>query len=248
MAGTSWNLEVDLISVGSGLGGACAAIAAHDLGLEVAILDKAPKLGGVCAYGGGEVFVPNNHKMQALGIADSDEAGRAYFEFIAAGFADPALQAKLLATMKTAVEYFEKQAGVIEGLKEFLNRRWRLLLLITWLLYCAWLIYARWNYITGFVLSDTDDNMRISQVRALLAGQDWFDLRQYEMNWPQGANIHWSRLVDLPLAGLILLGRLFAKMDCLKYVAVLRQRQRNRMIGIGLKLNILPIPSLRIGI
>ena len=51
--------------------------------------------------------------------------------------------------------------------------------------------------------------MRISQVRALLAGQDWFDLRQYKMNWPEGANIHWSRLVDLPLAGLILLGRLF---------------------------------------
>ena len=51
--------------------------------------------------------------------------------------------------------------------------------------------------------------MRMSQVRALLAGQDWFDLRQYKMNWPDGANIHWSRLVDLPLAGLILLGRTF---------------------------------------
>ncbi len=76
-------------------------------------------------------------------------------------------------------------------------------------MFCAWLIYARWNYINGFVLTDTDDNMRISQVRALLAGQDWFDLRQYKMNWPEGANMHWSRLVDLPLAALILLGRLF---------------------------------------
>ena len=98
---------------------------------------------------------------------------------------------------------------MLKGLTDFLDRRWRLLLLLTWLGYCAWLIYARWNYITGFVLTDTDDNMRISQVRALLAGQDWFDLRQYKMNWPAGANMHWSRLVDLPLAGLILLGRLF---------------------------------------
>jgi hypothetical protein len=98
---------------------------------------------------------------------------------------------------------------VLKGLTDFLDRRWRLLLLLTWLAYCAWLIFARWNYITGFVLSDTDDNMRISQVRALLAGQDWYDLRQYKMNWPDGANMHWSRLVDLPLAGLILLGRLF---------------------------------------
>ena len=85
----TWDLEVDLVAVGSGLGAVSAAIAAHDLGLRAVLLDKAPKLGGVCAYGGGEVFVPNNHKMQALGIEDSDDAGRAYFEFIAAGFADP---------------------------------------------------------------------------------------------------------------------------------------------------------------
>src|SRR5688500_20280534 len=44
--------------------------------------------------------------------------------------------------------------------------------------------------------------MRISQVRALLAGQDWYDLRQYRLDPPLGADIHWSRLVDLPIAGL----------------------------------------------
>ena len=38
----------------------------------------------------------------------------------------------------------------------------------------------------------------------LLHGQSWFDLRQYRLNPPFGANIHWSRLVDLPIAGLIL--------------------------------------------
>jgi hypothetical protein len=97
----------------------------------------------------------------------------------------------------------------MDKLKQFLDRRWPWLILLAWLLFGAWLVYARWNYITGFVLTDTDDNMRMSQVRALLAGQDWFDLRQYRMNWPQGLNIHWSRLVDLPIAGLILLGRLF---------------------------------------
>ena len=39
--------------------------------------------------------------------------------------------------------------------------------------------------------------------------QDCFDLRQYRLNPPTGANIHWSRLVDLPIAGLILLLRPF---------------------------------------
>ena len=43
--------------------------------------------------------------------------------------------------------------------------------------------------------------MRMAQVRALLGGQGWFDLRQHRFDAAQGgANIHWSRLVDLPLA------------------------------------------------
>ena len=66
-----WDLEVDLVCVGSGLGGICAAITGHDLGAEVVVLEKAPKLGGVSAYGGGEVFAPNSHKMRELGIGCS---------------------------------------------------------------------------------------------------------------------------------------------------------------------------------
>ena len=119
----SWDLEVDLVAVGSGLGSLSAAIAAKDLGAEVVVLEKAPKLGGVCAFGGGEVFVPNNHKMRELGIEDSDEAGRQYLEFLSAGFADPKLMDKLLATCKEAVEYFDKEAGVkwlaVEGLPDY---------------------------------------------------------------------------------------------------------------------------------
>ena len=118
----------------------------------------------------------------------------------------------------------------MEKLKQVLDRRWRLLLLIAWALFCAWLIYSRWNYIRGFILSDTDDNMRMSQVRAWMNGQDWFDLRQYKMNYPYGINIHWSRLVDLPIAGLILLGRLFMTGPHAEQMAVGKERER-RLVG-----------------
>lgn len=87
---------------------------------------------------------------------------------------------------------------------DLLERRWKLIVLLTWLGFCAWFIFTKWSEIRWFGLGDTDDNMRIMQVRALLHGQDWFDLRQYRLNPPYGANIHWSRLVDLPIAGLIL--------------------------------------------
>jgi hypothetical protein len=86
-----------------------------------------------------------------------------------------------------------------------LEKHWRRWLLLFWLLACGYLIHKYWGGIRAFGLSDTDDNMRMMQVRGLLRGQDWYDLRQYRLNPPYGADIHWSRLVDLPIAGLKLL-------------------------------------------
>jgi hypothetical protein len=90
-----------------------------------------------------------------------------------------------------------------------IERHWKWLVLLVWLGFCGWFIFDRWANIRAFNLGDTDDNLRMMQVRGLLHGQDWFDLRQYRLNPPFGANIHWSRLVDLPLAGLILMLRPF---------------------------------------
>ena len=89
-------------------------------------------------------------------------------------------------------------------------RHWRWVIVATWLLYIAWIVFNRWALIRGFALPDTDDNLRLAEVRALLGGQGWFDLRQYRFDpLHGGANIHWSRLVDLPIAGLILLAKPF---------------------------------------
>lgn len=88
------------------------------------------------------------------------------------------------------------------GVLGWLERHWRWWVLLFWLGVSAWFLFQRWGQIQGLALSDTDDNMRIMQVRALLAGQDWYDLRQHRLNPPMGADIHWSRLVDLPIAGL----------------------------------------------
>ncbi len=91
------------------------------------------------------------------------------------------------------------------GESDVFTRHWRLCVALFWVAAAALLLYTRWNAIGWFALSDTDDNMRMMQVRGLLGGQGWYDLRQYRLDPPTGANIHWSRLVDLPIAGLILL-------------------------------------------
>jgi len=84
------------------------------------------------------------------------------------------------------------------------ERRWRLIATLFWIGAAIVLLFQKWHAIHWFSLSDTDDNMRFDQVRDWLGGQGWYDLRQYRLNPPVGFSIHWSRLVDLPLAGLIL--------------------------------------------
>ena len=62
---------------------------------------------------------------------------------------------------------------------------------------------------TDYIGRDNDDVMRLVEVRDLLAGQNWFDLMQYRLGLAEGTLMHWSRLVDLPIAGLIKLFSLF---------------------------------------
>jgi len=82
---------------------------------------------------------------------------------------------------------------------------WRRWFLACWAAAIVYMLYYKWNAIHWFALSDTDDNMRFAQVQALLHGQGWYDLRQHRVDPPQGISIHWSRLVDLPIAGLMLI-------------------------------------------
>ncbi len=85
-----------------------------------------------------------------------------------------------------------------------LSREWKWIVLIGWALIAAWYLSKYAPAMRYLSLGDTDDNLRYVQVRDWLAGQDWWDLTQHRMNPPVGGNIHWSRLVDLPIAALML--------------------------------------------
>lgn len=76
-----------------------------------------------------------------------------------------------------------------------------------WLLASAALVCSGWTEITTLSGWDPDDQLRLVQLRDFLGGQGWFDTTQYRMNSPAGAPMHWSRLIELPLAGLVLLLR-----------------------------------------
>src|SRR5262245_44108847 len=73
-----WDLETDVVAIGSGIGGLAAAITAHDHGLRAVVLERSDQVGGVTAMSLGEVWVAGNHLGRALGVEDSPEHGYRY--------------------------------------------------------------------------------------------------------------------------------------------------------------------------
>jgi hypothetical protein len=60
---------------------------------------------------------------------------------------------------------------------------------------------------------DPDDAARLIQVRELLASWHWFDPTTMKLGGDAGMLSHWSRLVDLPIATLIAMFRLFLSIE-----------------------------------
>jgi hypothetical protein len=72
-----------------------------------------------------------------------------------------------------------------------------------------------------YIGPDPDDSMRLVEVRDFLAGQSWFDLTQYRLGLDGGTLMHWSRLIDLPIAALIAFFRLFLSPQSAEIAATL---------------------------
>ncbi len=57
--------------------------------------------------------------------------------------------------------------------------------------------------------ADTDDAARMVQIRDWMAGQAWYDLKLHRLGLPDSPFMHWTRIVDMPIAGLIRFFELF---------------------------------------
>lgn len=75
---------------------------------------------------------------------------------------------------------------------------------LIWLLITILAVVQAADNIARASLGDPDNFMRLVQVREWLAGQSWTDVVQHRMNPPHGGDIHWSRLVDMPIALIIM--------------------------------------------
>jgi len=56
-------------------------------------------------------------------------------------------------------------------------------------------------------IGNSDDALRLYQVKLLLDGHGWYNMSLPQMGLPEPLTSHWSRLVDLPMAAIIAAGR-----------------------------------------
>jgi len=83
-----------------------------------------------------------------------------------------------------------------------------LLVALAWLAIVVQLLAQHWSE-TALAFADTDDAMRLAQLRDWLSGQGWYDLDHYRV--AGGYESHWSRLIDAGLAGTLWVFGLFAE-------------------------------------
>lgn len=110
-----WDLETDVVAVGSGIGGLAAAITARDHGADAVVLERAAQLGGVTALSMGEVWIAGNHHEQALGIEDSPESGFRYLKRLSMDYGDDLAILNLTLHSPIALKYFEDKISLKMG-------------------------------------------------------------------------------------------------------------------------------------
>lgn len=75
----NWDLNCDVLVVGSGNGGLTSALCLHEMGVQnVSIIESSDQAGGTSALSGGGIWIPCNPYAEALGIKDSYEDAYQY--------------------------------------------------------------------------------------------------------------------------------------------------------------------------
>ncbi len=98
---------VDLLVVGSGTG-MTAALAAHELGLSVLIVEKSSYVGGSTARSGGALWLPASPVLREAGADDTTERAAAYLDSVVAGSAPRQRSAAFLTHLSPTVELLRR--------------------------------------------------------------------------------------------------------------------------------------------
>jgi 3-oxosteroid 1-dehydrogenase len=104
--------DVDVAVLGSGAAGLTAAIAAHDAGARVAVLEKADLVGGTTAWSGGQVWIPDNPHMAEVGVDDSRDRALTYIMSLSRGMLEQRLIEAFVDGGPVMIDHLESKTPV----------------------------------------------------------------------------------------------------------------------------------------
>ncbi|KHK91787.1 FAD-dependent oxidoreductase [Novosphingobium malaysiense] len=109
----TWDLEADVVVLGSGGAAMTAAITARDFGArEVVILEKTGMVGGTTAMSGGMLWIPGNHHQIEAGYEEDDEDIVAYLDALSPGTLDPDTLMAFMESGPEMIRYFAEKTPV----------------------------------------------------------------------------------------------------------------------------------------
>ena len=97
----------DVVVLGSGVAGLAGALAAHELGLQPIVLEKARTLGGGTVNSYGLIWVGQNHLAQEAGFSDTRDETIAYLQFLGGGSLDDERMSAFVDRSPEALRFFE---------------------------------------------------------------------------------------------------------------------------------------------
>jgi succinate dehydrogenase/fumarate reductase flavoprotein subunit len=100
-------VSFDVVVIGGGVAGQCAAIAAHDAGARTLLLEASSTIGGTASWSGGALWVPLNRQMAEIGQPDSREDALAYMRSCAGDVADETVYTAYLDAAAEVTRYLE---------------------------------------------------------------------------------------------------------------------------------------------
>ncbi|RVU07767.1 FAD-dependent oxidoreductase [Novosphingobium umbonatum] len=107
--------ECDLLVIGSGAAGLCAAATGAALGLDVVLAEKSDVLGGTTAWSGGWMWLPRNRHAVEAGIIEPREAPRDYLASVLGNRFDPARIDAFIDTAPAMVDFLTERGFVFEA-------------------------------------------------------------------------------------------------------------------------------------
>lgn len=108
MSAKSWDLECDVLVVGSGGGGLVGAYTAASQGLKTILIEATDKFGGTTAYSGSGMWLPTNPVLKRAGSQDTLQAASTYYHAVVGDRTPRALQDAYLNTGHRLVAFLEQ--------------------------------------------------------------------------------------------------------------------------------------------